>query len=352
VLSWNDDLSVLRFVPTVGWGSDTFYTVNLTGALLEFVGKEHTFSFRTLGAPKVASVFPSNGMVGVATGIKIALTFDKPVKQKSVESRFSLEPTILHKSEPSVPSAPSVPGTFEWNDRTMSFKPLAPLAYSAGYKIILERGVEDLDGRKAQTRVVVPFTTEPQTTLLNIKLDFQDRALSCEAASLKMALSHYGVTVTENDIMDIIGFDPTPKRGNIWGDPDKAYVGNIDGKQNTTGYGVHWGPVAAAGAVWRSAESFSNWTLTQLLSEVEAGHPVIVWGIYPGGRKDSWVTPEGKEVRAWVGEHTRVVVGFTGTKEKPTRIIVLDPYSGKQFWIPDDFISNWAAFDMSGVVVR
>ena len=61
---------------------------------------------------------------------------------------------------------------------------------------------------------------------------------------------------------------------------------------------------------------------------------------------------EGKEIKAWKGEHTRLIIGFTGTIEKPTRVVVLDPFAGKQFWNPDDLIANGSSFDMSGVVVR
>jgi uncharacterized protein YvpB len=188
---------------------------------------------------------------------------------------------------------------------------------------------------------------------LPVEIDYQDKSLSCEAAVLKMALSYYEINVEENDIMKIVGFDPTPHIGDTWGDPYKAYVGNIDGKQNTTGYGVYWEPIAKAARLWKPGSySFTNWTLEQILYEVSIGHPVLMWGIYPGGTPDQWLTPDGKKIHAWKGEHTRVITGFTGTPKIPEKIIALDPVAGKQFWSPEDLVENWSAFDMSGVVVR
>ncbi len=109
-------------------------------------------------------------------------------------------------------------------------------------------------------------------------MDWQDHPLSCEAASLKMALSGKGVFVSENEIMEKIGYDLTPCKDNIWTDPYQIYVGDINGKVCRTGYGVYWGPIAKAAQNFRLAEDFSNWKIEDLTREIKLGNPVIVWG--------------------------------------------------------------------------
>src|SRR5207253_7301236 len=122
-------------------------------------------------------------------------------------------------------------------------------------------------GLKSTGGAAISFNTEESSHILAIALDYQDKALSCEAASLKMALAAHGVSVSEDAIMDYVGYDPTPRGEDSWGDPDAAFVGSIIGRQNTTGYGVHWGPIARAANHWRSAKAFTGWSLSDVAQE-------------------------------------------------------------------------------------
>ncbi len=198
-------------------------------------------------------------------------------------------------------------------------------------------------------------TPEPKITLIDIPLDWQDYPLSCETASLKMALHAKGVYVSEDEILQKIGYDMTPHMGNFWGDPDKAFVGNIYGDICKTGYGVYWQPVARAANYWRDAEVFSGWTLEQLIKEIELGNPVVFWGALSNGRLTDcswWYGAEGKRVKAFYQTHVRVVAGFIGDPENPSKIIINDPLSGRLYWDTQDFLANWQVFGNSGVVVR
>lgn len=188
--------------------------------------------------------------------------------------------------------------------------------------------------------------------ILSVTLDYQDQPLSCEAASLKMALAAQRVKVSENQIMKIIGYDPTPHRKGIWGDPNKAFVGNIAGKQNTTGYGVYWSPIKRAAVKWRSATVITNGHLTDLTKAIDAGHAVVVWGTMGNAWRDGWKTPTGKTIPAWKGEHARTVIGYIGTAAKPTRFVINDPIAGRLIWTAETLIQNWARFQNSGVIVE
>ena len=158
-----------------------------------------------------------------------------------------------------------------------------------------------------------------------------------------MALAGKGVYISEDDIMKEIGYDPTPHRDGIWGDPYKGFVGNINGKICATGYGVYWTRVAKAANKWRGAESFSGWKLTDLTREIALGNPVIFWGTLPVKEIHdcSWHTPEGKYIKAVREDHVRVIVGFIGSVDNPLKIIINDPLAGRLYWSSSYFLTNW-----------
>jgi uncharacterized protein YvpB len=198
------------------------------------------------------------------------------------------------------------------------------------------------------------------TAKLRVPFLKQEHALSCEVATLRMALAYRGITVSERELLDAVGFDPTPRRGSVWstratatwGDPDDAFVGAVDGIMPKTGYGVHAGPIGRVAGRYRTAEVIENGTATMLADAIASGNPVITWGFLPGnGQPLVWRTQVGKEVRAVNGEHTRVVIGYTGTREQPIGFFAIDPIYGEQYWKVEKFMENWAPLGRTGVVV-
>lgn len=199
-----------------------------------------------------------------------------------------------------------------------------------------------------------PTEPAPRVNKLEILLDWQDYPLSCEAASLKMALAGKGISVSEDEIMERIGYDLSPRRGNLWTDPYKVYVGDVKGKVCETGYGVYWQPVAQAANYWREAQAFSDWSLEGLITEIKLGNPVILWGVVPTGTLTdcSWYTSEGKYIKAFKEMHARLGIGFIGPPENPSKIILNDPWVGRLYWETSYFLKNWAVFNYSGVAIR
>ena len=166
-----------------------------------------------------------------------------------------------------------------------------------------------------------------------------------------MALAFRDINVSEATLIDLVGFDPTPKQGNIWGNPHLAFVGNIDGRQMRTGYGVYWDPIAKAARHYRDAKAFTSWTTTQVTQEISQGNPVIIWSYSKGGVPTTWFTPDGQEIFAASGEHTFIVKGFVGPVSNPLQIILNDPLIGEIYWSRQHFESMWSLFGNSGVVV-
>jgi len=189
---------------------------------------------------------------------------------------------------------------------------------------------------------------------LDIPYHKQEHSLSCEIASLKMVLHYYGTEVSESELLNLLPFDTRLSRSknNIWGDPDLGFVGNIDGKIPNGGYGVYEKPIYdLAYAFGRTAIIVSHKPLSAILTEVEAGHPAIVWGTLSSGKDISWVTKSGKKIHAIYGEHARVISGFDGKAENPTKIFLLDPIYGEIIMTKEKFLYNWGLMDYKALVV-
>lgn len=187
-------------------------------------------------------------------------------------------------------------------------------------------------------------------TLLPATYHRQEHALSCEIASLKMALSVYGLDIPESELISKLKFDSTPRDKTTWGDPYTGFVGIIDGKMMGDGYGVYWDPIAAVGSLYLNAE-VKKFTAMELAKELTAGRPVVSWGYSGRGRKYIWTTPQGKNITAVNGEHARTIIGFSGSVESPSSFVIYDPIYGRLNWKTKDLMNNWAPFDNMGVVI-
>ena len=189
-----------------------------------------------------------------------------------------------------------------------------------------------------------------QDIKLKIPVYKQQYANSCEAATLRMALAFKGVNL-KNDVQLLarFGYNPTYKdwTNNIWDDPQKQYVGYVDiaGKPYG-GYGVYGLPVVKAiESFGLKAEYATSTAITPslLAQSINNKNPVIVWGYSSFTEPPyTWKTREGVEVRAFRGEHVRLVVGFKGSAENPTGFYINDSLSGKkaEYWATQKLMEN------------
>lgn len=211
--------------------------------------------------------------------------------------------------------------------------------------------------RRKFKSVYYKITSSLSDSNATIKLDVpyhkQEHALSCEIASLKMALNFYDIEISESELLAQLPYDTKTSRSkeNVWGDPDKGFVGNIDGTIPNNGYGVYEDPIVELGKKYRDTEKIKDASLRDILIEVSDKHPVIVWGTLASGRDISWKTKDGKSIKAIYGEHARVIIGFTGTLENPKNIILHDPVYGTITMSKDKFLKNWGLLGNKAVVV-
>jgi uncharacterized protein YvpB len=151
---------------------------------------------------------------------------------------------------------------------------------------------------------VSPSPTPGGKIMLKVPIYRQQHTLSCEVASLRMALATFGVQLPENDLLAALARDPTPRKviGDTiqWGDPDTGFVGQWDGVYLQDGYGVYEQPIADLGTSYgfQATRSGKNVDPKQLYTSVRQGSPSVVWMPYDLTAKGrgSWVTPAGKQI--------------------------------------------------------
>ena len=236
---------------------------------------------------------------------------------------------------------------------------LAIVLLSIASAVIFELKADDPKGEEnvvkkiyyEVVRVIIPIKPAIK---LNVPYHRQQHALSCEVASLLMALNYKGVNVTENELIARLPVsDPGPRqRGNIWGDPNLGFVGNVNGSMPNTGYGVYDQPIYDLATKYRTAKIMTNATVDDLTAELGNGNAIVVWGVIGGGKDISWKTSDGQTIYAKMDEHARTLIGFTGQSNDPQLMILLDPIYGEIRLPVADFLKNWGRLDQRAVAVE
>jgi uncharacterized protein YvpB len=181
-----------------------------------------------------------------------------------------------------------------------------------------------------QWRGVVPAAS---SRAISVPWYHQQYVLSCEEASLRMALAYHGVVVNDTDVLNVIGIDWVHYwAGPGGGDPFRSFVGDPNGSEITqTGYGTYFPTiVGAAGHFSAPARAGGLIAPGDVYIWVLQGYPVVVWTTF------DWQTPPRHDYVAYDGvgipyagpdEHAVTVVGVD-----PGRVLVNDPDRG-QYWI-------------------
>jgi uncharacterized protein YvpB len=223
--------------------------------------------------------------------------------------------------------------------------------------LIFELTIDDVKGRENPIKKILYQVTSilPIKPAIRLAVPYhrQEHSLSCEIASLLMALKYRGINIAENElIIQLAVSDFGPRQvGNIWGDPNLGFVGSIDGAVPNTGYGVYEQPIYDLALKYRPAKIITNGTLNDLLAELNDNNPIVVWGVSGSGRDISWKTIDGKTINAKFDEHARTLIGYTGKSNNPQLIILLDPIYGEIRMKTKDFLVNWGKLDNRAVVI-
>lgn len=193
---------------------------------------------------------------------------------------------------------------------------------------------------------------------LNAILYKQTYGQSCEASSLRMALSYRGIATTDMDLLNLMGYDGVVAKKvdgqMIWTDPHKQFVGDKDGDQTSfTGYGVFAEPIVAASEKSGRAAALKDDVDTDwIVAQIYAGNPVLLWGVSIKISDGEWKTSAGDDVTVPMRTHTRLVIGVKGDPKNPIGFYINNPANGEsEYWTTAKLKTNVANGNGQAVAV-
>ena len=204
---------------------------------------------------------------------------------------------------------------------------------------------------------------------LSVPLFEQIYSLSCEAASLEMALAYKGVLKNQDDLIaEIPKALPFKKQQTndgqfIWGDPSLGFVGDVrgwffnsKGTIGATGWGADKEPVLAVAQKYRpNSTALTGASIESITREIDANNPVIVWTAslddMPHKTLDSYQTPAGKTI-SFIPTHVNVIVGYKTTATGAVVLLINDPEYGRLEINQTTFENVWNMYHHDMLVVR
>ena len=254
---------------------------------------------------------------------------------------------------------------------------------------IIKNNIEDIENL-VHTWNYVPTTDKT----LSYTLTLQKYKLSCEIAAMKAIYGGLRYPRSEDEIIKTLPVHNAPydKVNGTWWDPDKEFVGLINGSQNEkTWYWIYETAIEknfhqelgkyittlrteSWNELTRPIEYTDETHLTHLLEAIDNGWHVILWwdwctnpdyedGVLPRDktrimqlfpipwkntckswnldRDFGWKTKEWKEVMAFNGDHVFILLGYIGKKENPSHIIVWDTDTGRHIYSIQEWMRKW-----------
>jgi uncharacterized protein YvpB len=176
---------------------------------------------------------------------------------------------------------------------------------------------------------------------IDVPMYTQQRNLSCEYASMVIAMGAYGVWVSEWVFDDMVPLSDNPH----WG-----YRGDITGWWgNTTDYGVYpeplVGPLAQLG--FRGEVFYAQGDSSALTNFLDNGVPVVLWLGLWGDQGFYEYANDGTPYKLNPGYHVVVAYGYD-----ESGVYAADPATGGTVsWAWGDFMWMWAALDGMSMAV-
>lgn len=229
---------------------------------------------------------------------------------------------------------------------------------------IVFKSINDVNVNKEKSSDITTFSSTvstpiplPTKALIYVEEYIQKYPLSCEAAATSAAMRSLGFKVTEDQVLQNLLFDQTPREvdasGNIkWGDPYAGFVGDYKGIFHKTGYGVYAPPIAdAVKNLGGKADSYQQLTLPEAYMLLNENKLLIVWvpTRFEEETVNYWTTPSGKKIPWIQHEHAMVLRGYDTSTNT---VYLMDVYTGKyQTRSVGEFIRGWGYLDNQAVAI-
>jgi uncharacterized protein YvpB len=211
----------------------------------------------------------------------------------------------------------------------------------------------------AHSAPVAPSTTH----IISGVPQYYQLPLSCEETATSMALVHQGLHVSTQQILSGLGVDNTPisfAGGLIshWGDPDKAFVGNVYGSENHAPYGYQSNPNALVRVIKSYGGHIVEWSepgygpnsisAAEIYHQIQLGHPVVAYATWDWHHHTiHYYTDEYGHQIANIypyDDHVYVVTGVNATS-----VEVHDPIRGT-YWVSKSSFAAAYEFGMAIVL--
>ena len=157
------------------------YTLTIGVGALDHAGtplaSPFTLTFRTVRTSlSAATLFPADGVAGVAVDTPVAIIFDRALDPEEVgDDLVSIEPSVAGSLDVIAP--PGAAGLRDPEQRMLRFQPSGPLEPNTTYEITLRPGLRGADGAGLPAAISWSFTTgAPTATLSNQVVFLSDRA--------------------------------------------------------------------------------------------------------------------------------------------------------------------------------
>ena len=175
----------------------------------------------------------------------------------------------------------------------------------------------------------------------------------CEVTSLAMILNFHGISVSKNQLADKLVSVPVQDSEGYYGNPNKAFVGDITANYGA-GYFVYHEPIFNLATEFVNDQfeviDLTNKSFEEIQRNLSNGNPVWVittTSFSRNGTNTIWETREGA-VSVSMVEHSVVLTGYTEEK-----IYLNDPYGYKNYETDlEDFIDSWDQMGNQAIVIQ
>lgn len=183
------------------------------------------------------------------------------------------------------------------------------------------RYIEDKGERGYLPPANIQYNEEDEIQKLDIPVtgQFPEYINGCEAVSIKMLMDKFDLGKTKYEVAEEIPKDMEIPEYNdmgqieIWGNPNKGFVGSIEGGQNI-GYSIYPQAVVSYLRNYFEAPVDLTGSNTEILERyIKSGSPVVVWVTVNFQEPEeffSWRTEDGEEIQATFSMHAMTLTGF------------------------------------------
>jgi uncharacterized protein YvpB len=204
-------------------------------------------------------------------------------------------------------------------------------------------GAQRALGRLARKGGRVRVAEQPVQVMIDVPVVEQAYRNNSETAALEMLLASHGVERDQRELQGLLRRDgrlePRTRVDDavVWGNPERGFVGRVDGGGAAGGFGVYPPPLSAIARRWIDPVDLSGQPPELIFARLLSGHAVLAWVGLSAGPYRSWVGPRGERVTVNWGEHAVLLVGLAGS-----RILLNDPLTGeRQNWSRQEFKRRW-----------